>query len=151
MCAAATQSDLEAELSNLLHHLYRLGELCKTHLGMDRFYESLVSSDDLRAARAAMWARTFDTHDIVAVASVGDVYSEFYTEMYGVLVWKPLEALPEQTDKYKRHLDYRYYLQNRPVLDTTRRAFDALAAQLQDVSNATTHAPISGRDDTSEE
>jgi hypothetical protein len=29
MCAAPTVADLEDELSNMLHQLYRLGELCR--------------------------------------------------------------------------------------------------------------------------
>jgi hypothetical protein len=85
-----------------------------------------------------MWARTFDTHDTVVVASVGDVFSDFWTELWGVLVWKPLASLPEQVDNHGhgRHLDYRDVLQGRAVLDTTRRAFDAMAALLDSRAEA---------------
>jgi hypothetical protein len=143
MCFAGTQAQLEEELSNTLHHLYRLSELCKRRLdeclgGVTknelnrRYSELLESTNDLRAARAAMWARSFDTHESVVVASPKDAYSNYYTNMYGVLVWKPLEDLPEQIDKHNlgRHIDYRDLLQGRPVLDTIRRAFDAMASTL---------------------
>jgi hypothetical protein len=50
--------------------------------------------------------------------------------MYGVLVWKPLPSLPQSTDKYVPHLDYATELEGKPVLDTMRRAFDALAGLL---------------------
>jgi hypothetical protein len=134
MCAAPTVADLEDELSNLLHQLHRLGELCRWRLGTPTgtkltpkdFGVMLAGSDHLRAARAAMWARTFDTHDLVVVASPADLFSDFYTEMFGVLGWQPLA----QTDPDGRHLDYAAVLEGLPVLDTIRRAFDAMAGLL---------------------
>lgn len=137
MCAAPTVADLEDELSNMLHQLYRLGELCRWRLGPagtklspQTFGAVLAGSDDLRAARAAMWARRFDTHELVVVASLADLMSDFFTELYGVLAWQPLASLPEQIDPDGRHLDYADVLEGRPVLDTTRRAFDAMAGLL---------------------
>jgi hypothetical protein len=143
MCAAPTQGELHDELSNVLHHLYRLAELCKhrRNLTSKTFYGKngpLTASNDLRAARAIAWVRKFDTHDTAVVAAPGDVYSNFYTMMYGVLVWKPLAQLPEQIDSagHDRHLDYENQLKDPvtgarlPVLDTIRRAFDAMAALL---------------------
>jgi hypothetical protein len=134
MCAAPTVADLEDDLSSLLQQLYRLGELCRWRLGTPAgtklnpkdFGAVLSGSDDLRAARAAMWARRFDTHDLVVVASLADLYSDFYTDMYGVLAWQPLA----QTDPDGRHLDYAAVLEGRPVLDTIRRAFDAMTGLL---------------------
>ena len=71
MSVAKTPGDLEDELSNMLHHLYRLGELCRWRLGppgdpLDKkeFGKVLLGSDDLRAARAAMWVRNDDTHNL---------------------------------------------------------------------------------------
>ena len=63
---------------------------------------------------------------------MGDVFPDYFTAMYGVLVWKPLASLPEQIDRrsHDRDLDYASLLENRSVLGTTRRAFDALAALL---------------------
>jgi hypothetical protein len=37
---------------------------------------------------------------------------------------------PGAIDKYDRHLDYASFLENRSVLGTSRRAFDAMAALL---------------------
>jgi hypothetical protein len=132
ICEATTPADAEDEFSNALNHMYRLNELGKNRLGKDAFHNKLLGSDDLRAARAAIWARTFDVHDVVAAAAMGDVYSDYFTAMYGVLVWKPLASLPDQTDKWghDRHLDYASFLENRSVLGTSRRAFDAMATLL---------------------
>jgi hypothetical protein len=130
VCAATTPADAENEFSSMLDWLYRLNELGKNRLGEDALHKKLRGPDDLRAARAAIWARTFDVHDVVAVAAMGDVYPDYYTAMYGVLVWKPLASLPQQTDKWDRHLDYASFLENRGVLGTSRRAFDAMAALL---------------------
>lgn len=130
VCAATTPTDAENEFSSMLDWLYRLNELGKRRLGDKTFHQRMVGSDDLRAARAAIWARTFDVHRVVAVAAMGDVFSDYFTAMFGVLVWKPLASLPEQIDKYDRHLDYASFLENRSVLGTSRRAFDAMAALL---------------------
>jgi hypothetical protein len=126
MRVASTVGDHEDELSNLLQHLYKLGELVRkrrgfTKNGLKQFLHG-SANPDLRAAGAAMWARTFDTHDTMVVVLVGDLYTDTYGEM--LASWKPLT----QTDNYGRHYDYAKLLKDRPVLDTTRRAFDAMAA-----------------------
>jgi hypothetical protein len=56
------------------------------------------------------------------------VYSNVYTAMYGVLVWKlaadmPFINVPTDPAPYA---DYRANLENRPVLDSMRAAFDGL-------------------------
>jgi hypothetical protein len=155
-----TVADLEDELSNLLHQLYRLGELCRWRLGPagtklspQAFGAALAGADDLRAARAAMWTRRFDTHDLVVVAAPADLYSDFCTNMYGVLAWQPLVSLPEQTDPDGRHLDYADVLEGRAVLDTMRRAFDAMAGlpspaaagQRQPADHPAARQPAAGR------
>jgi hypothetical protein len=127
MCEATTEDALMAELSNLLHHLFRLRELCKDRL--TGFYVTERSTGDLRAARGAGWARNFDTHQLFAAGSQQSVYSNYYTAMYGVLVWKPLSSLPISIDQTgnNRHLDYAAELEGKTILDTLRHAFDAMA------------------------
>jgi hypothetical protein len=140
MCAATMVGDLEDELSNMLHHLYRLGELCRWRLGQmpgkqlgkKEFGERLrCGSDDLRAARAAMWVRNDDTHNlfvqVTAPAALADVFPEYFTAMFGTLVWQPLTKTDPAAG---RHKDYADTLKGREVLGTTRRAFDALAGLL---------------------
>jgi hypothetical protein len=132
ICTATTSADAEDAFSSALDWLYRLNELGKRRLRDHVFHKRLLGSDDLRGARAAVWARTFDVHDVVAVASMEAVFPDYFTAMLGVLVWKPLASLPEQTDRWghDRHLDYASFLENRSVLGTSRRAFDAMAALL---------------------
>jgi hypothetical protein len=135
MCQAETEDALAAELSNLLHHLFRLRELCVRRLGPG-FYATAAASSDLRAAMGACWARNFDTHEVYAPADVsedgyGDFYSDYYTALYGVVLWKPLAQLPRQQDPgHHREVDYVAELEGKPVLDTLRRAFDGLAGLL---------------------
>ena len=134
MVGSPNLADLDGELSNLLHQLYRLGELCRrrlapagARLSPKAFGAMLTGSRGLRAARAAMWARGLDTHDLVEVATPPDSYSDRYGDIYGAVTWRPLT----QTDPDGRHLDYANELEGRSVLDTMRRAFDALAALLR--------------------
>jgi hypothetical protein len=130
MREATAEDALMAELSNLLHHLYRLRELCKRRLGSAGFYAMERSTPELRAARAAGWARNFDTHRLFSAGSLQGVYSDFCAAIFGVLVWESLSSLPESTDKYDRHLDYEAELDGKPILDTLRNAFDAMAGLL---------------------
>jgi hypothetical protein len=126
MCAASVEEDVHAELSNALSQFYRLSELCKKKLGDDAYYQALTSSDNLRTAGAIVWARTFDTHDAIAMSQLGDRVSDYFTEMFSVPVWRSLSHLPNPYDKYGRHLDYQELLEGRIVLDTIRPSFDAL-------------------------
>ena len=130
MIQASQVEELEHELSNMLHHMYRVGEIKRSALGDDRYYRRLDSSDDLRLARAALWARTFDTHDAHVAGEISGLYSNYYTNLYGVLAWVPLSGLPPKArqDRHGRHRVYEERLANRPVLDTMRVAFDALCA-----------------------
>ncbi len=69
MCEAKDDDALMAEVSNVLHHLFRLRELCRARLSSSGLYAVDTSTADLRAARAACWARNFDTHRL----ETGDV------------------------------------------------------------------------------
>jgi hypothetical protein len=131
---AKTMQEAQDELSNVLHQLYRLGELCRwrlgqppgTKLGEKEFHKLLTSSDELRIARAAMWARTFNTHDILMPATTTyDPFGRWMPFLYGT-AFAPLA----EPDKYGRDADYAKFLEGQLVVDTTRRAFAALAALL---------------------
>lgn len=133
LCEAETDDALMAELSNLLHHLYRLRMLCINRLDKASFYMKEKSTADLRAARAAAWARNADTHQLYTLAAepAQPVYSDFYTATYGgVLVWKPRSSVPLADDQDGRSKDYKCVLEGEVVLDTLRRAFNAMACLL---------------------
>jgi hypothetical protein len=129
MCEAETDDALMAELSNLLHHMYRLRMLCISRLGKADFHAKETTAD-LRAARAASWARNADTHKLYAPAAQQTVYANVYTARYGVLVWRPRSSVPAAPDKDGRYLDYEQVLEGKVVLATLRRAFEAMAALL---------------------
>jgi hypothetical protein len=131
MCAAKNPETAEDELSNLLCQIYRLRELVRKRKfggNNERFNDALCDTLEGSTARATLWARTFDTHDAVVVGKMGDISTDYYTEMYGTLVLRPLTDLPEQSSKYGQHDDYATYLAGRAVLETARLAFDKLAA-----------------------
>ena len=135
MCQVGDVDLLRDELSNMLHHMYRLGELGARTWGLkdDRTgFNARVKA--VPGALGAMWIRTYDTHELFSVSTTGDVYSDFYTEVYGVAVWEPISAMPFANKPSKawgieRYDDYQN-LENKPVLDTMRHAFDGLASLL---------------------
>src|ERR1035437_2337087 len=49
-----------------------------------------------------MWVRNFDTHQTVVVADMDDSFTDYFTEMFGTHVWRPLADLPEQRSNYGR-------------------------------------------------
>jgi hypothetical protein len=120
-----------AELSNMLHHLYRLRELCKTRL-VDFEQQIEPQASALKLERGATWARNCDTHRLFRLPSdgVAPVYAETYGAVYGELLWRPRIELPLAPDRHGRYLDYESELEGKVIPDTLRRAFDALATLL---------------------
>jgi hypothetical protein len=120
-----------AELSNMLHHLYRLRNLCKTRL-TDFEQQIEPHAPDLKLERGATWARNCDTHQLFRIPSAGlaPVYAETYSAVYGELLWRPRTELPLAPDRHGRYLDYESELAGNVIPDTLRRAFDALVALL---------------------
>lgn len=131
MCEAQSVDDLMAELSNLLHHLCRLRDLCIGRLHDPPYFARAARSAALEAAEGASWARNLDTHQLFRTAQAADMYTDYYAELYGVLAWRPRSELPPRPDGHDRDLAYVDELEGRPVLDTLRKAFDAMAALLQ--------------------
>lgn len=115
-----------AELSNMLHHLYRLRMLCIDRL--PGFEQQIEPS--LKHERGASWARNADTHQLFRVASdkLAPVYSNTYGAVYGELLWRPRVEIPLAPDKHGRYLDYETDLEGKAIPDTMRAAFDAMAA-----------------------
>lgn len=128
---ASADDSWMAELSNMLHHLYRLRELCKTRLvGFEQQIEPQTPA--LKLERGATWARNCDTHRLFRLSSAGlaPVYAETYGAEYGELLWRPRIELPLVPDRYGRYLDYESELEGKVIPDTLSWAFDALAALL---------------------
>jgi hypothetical protein len=92
ICEAATTDELTAELSNLLHHLFRLRELYRVRM---RGHPPAALSQDVAAAVGACWARHLDTHRLFVTAADADLYSDYYTNKYGLLVWKRPRHCPQ--------------------------------------------------------
>jgi hypothetical protein len=99
-------------------------------MGDTAFFAVDASTADLREARAACWARNFDTHQLYATATLKNVYPSVYMASYGALVWNPLSSLPSTSDGSGRHLDYAGHLEGKDLLGTVRRGFAALAGLL---------------------
>lgn len=128
---ASADDSWMAELSNMLHHLYRLRELCKRRLAdFEQQIESQAPA--LKPERGATWARNCDTHRLFRLPSAGlaPVYAETYGAVYGELLWRLRAELPLTPDHHGRYLDYESELEGKAIPDTFRRAFDALAALL---------------------
>ena len=56
-----------------------------------------------------------------------DTYGDSYGDIYGAPRWN---NRPAETDKSKRHEDYRDFLEGREIISTIRSAFDAMATLL---------------------
>jgi hypothetical protein len=133
LCGATSFDEAADFLSNVLHQLYRLAELAKQASGGSKpFYERLGREAGGEVAAAALWARNFDTHAVVRVAESADMYSDYYTAMYGVLAWRSRSDLPpaDPNKTYGRDALYDACLAGRPVLDTCPVALMAVRGLL---------------------
>src|SRR5258706_3900876 len=89
---------LNDELSNMLHHIYRLGELRRRRWKASN--QNFTNADftarvqGVPGALGALWIRGYDTHEVATLSDLRDVYPGVYTAIYGVLVWMPASAMP---------------------------------------------------------
>ncbi len=131
MATDSYPGQFEDELSNLLCQLYRLAELCKKRQGVASYYAALAP---LGGARAALWVRSFDTHEMVVSVSIeGDFYTDYYTDVYpGYMAWKPRASYSPSSDKHGNDLQYESHFEGRRVSATIRSAFDQLVGLAQE-------------------
>lgn len=123
---AESANATEIELTNCLHQMYRLSELKKSagpYVNASWVPRLLT----IPGAAGAIWARTFDTHDVVQISELQDQYSDSYTDLYGVPCWKPSASFNSNPDGLGRDVDYEAHLANEPVAETLRAAFDGLS------------------------
>jgi hypothetical protein len=67
--------------------------------------------------------------EAVEVTTAADQYSNYYTNLYGVLAWRPrTDFTTEDDDGRGWHLLYDSRLEGRSVLDTLQQAAEALEA-----------------------
>jgi hypothetical protein len=134
MCLGTHADVLQDELSNALHHMYRLGELCKRQWeassGGCSAGDFIARVRQVPGALGALWIRAFDTHQLAALTELNGQYSRAQTAMVRALIWKPASAMPflVMPRDYDRYTDYLLHLSQRPVHGTLRAAFDGLAA-----------------------
>lgn len=118
-CSAQSVEEQHDEMSNMLHQFFRAVE---RRGGVDAFAKDPSAHEH---AAAVSLVRHKDTHEVVAIVDLRDVFSDTFTDLFGSLVW----ALPASVKADKRYARYdAAYLEGQPVADTLRRAFDAVIA-----------------------
>jgi hypothetical protein len=138
-CKAEDFEAAEIHVGHAMDELYRLYELAKKSPSRaDRAArdEALVKIDKGEIAGAVIWARKFRTHDsmqlsqaveAVEVSQAANRYGSYYTNLYGVLVWRPRSDFTTDDDNGRGwHLFYDTHLEGRPVLETLQQAAKAL-------------------------
>jgi hypothetical protein len=134
MCEAADSAEMRDELSNLLHHFYRLGELRSRRWAANgqKLSETNFNARvaQVPGALGALWIRSYDTHEIATVAKSRDMISDYYTKVAGILVWQCIADMPfiKPPTVAARYNDYESNLQNKPVPDALRSVFDGLVS-----------------------
>jgi hypothetical protein len=123
MVSATSRDEQLIEISNALHHMYRLGELRRREWGA-RSQGSPGFTGRVRqvpGALGSLWIRNYEVHQSAQVAEL---------DGGAVMVWRAVSSMqfivrPQDADRYA---DYTCHLEERPVLDTLRIAFDGLTA-----------------------
>jgi hypothetical protein len=132
VCQAADFATAEIHLGHAMEDLYRLYELAKqppsSRASRDAALEAV---DEGKTALAIVWARKFRTHEVVEVSRPADIYSGYYTKIYGVLAWRPRSDFTADTGGRGWHMFYDTYLEGHPVLDTLQTAASAVMALTQ--------------------
>jgi hypothetical protein len=125
MVSAEVNCDVENELTNCLQHLYRYANL-RQKLWGDTSPDLAHRFGAVPGLNGALWARAFDTHDVVQIGSFQDRVSEVIMNMLGGVFWLPSADFTSNADGAGRHLDYENHLADKDAAATLRRAFDGL-------------------------
>jgi hypothetical protein len=129
MCAASDFEAAEDHFGHALADVYSLYELAKQPPSDKAARRTaLEASEEGRIVLAVAWARTFNSHELIEVSRAADLYSDYYTELYGVLAWRPRSDFTTNHDGEGRHAFYDSLLAGKPVLDTLQKAVAALVA-----------------------
>ena len=129
LCEATDLAVAEAHLGHAMEDLYRLYELAKRPPSSKASRDTaLETTDEGKTALAIVWVRKFRIHDVMEVSQAADVYSSYYTKIYGVLVWRTRSDFKAGPDGRGWHLLYDTYLEGCPVLDTLQAAVSAVVA-----------------------
>lgn len=135
MAGATSEEAALDETSNLLHHVYRLAELTRRRVGDPSTLEDLYRRTP--GARGALWARTFDTHEVASVTVLEDRFTDTFTDLWGDVCWRQLDAAAGFADDKKgRSRDYEEHLAQHGVLDSLRAVFEGLLTTLPPPSRA---------------
>jgi hypothetical protein len=129
---------VEAHFGHALGDLYRLYELAGQPPGSETSRNSILdASTDGKLALAIAWSRKFHTHDVIEVTEPGGVFTDYYTELYGTLIWRDSSYIasvmaspkrkkpPTATDRIRASY-FQDHLAGQAVLDTLQRGIGAL-------------------------
>lgn len=122
MLGAPSEDVALCALTEILCWIYGLEEWYRNHLGT--YYTERDSRTDGQLVGGLVWARTFAQHELARTADIGDLYSDFYTSMFGVLVWRARPQLPPPNRSETRGRDafYDRHLSNQVVPETIATA-----------------------------
>lgn len=90
-----SEDDALNAVGNALKWVHTLEEGHCTRLGSKKYFGERQKHREGLIVGGMTWARRFEHHDLVRIADLGDQYSDHYTAMYGVLVWR--RQLPPNT------------------------------------------------------
>lgn len=119
IATATSMEDSVIALGEALNWAHSLEDWHRKRLGNNRYSKERGSRTDGQIVGGLTFARNFDHHDLVTVAAMGDVYTDFFTEMFGTLVWRDkLPPPPNPRIVHGRDKFYAQHLADKAVLDT---------------------------------
>lgn len=116
---AKSEDDSMAALSNALDLIHSLDEYHRERLGKHRYWNELEARREGQIVGALTYVRGFDHHKLaISTTSLGDRYSDFVTEMVGVLVWRDELPFSDRNKPHGRDVLYQSHVASKPVPDT---------------------------------
>jgi hypothetical protein len=126
MLAAHSEDDALCALAEILCWIYGLEEWWRRTLGASIYYTERDNRTDGQLVGGLVWARRFAQHELARTADIGDRYSDFLTETFGVLVWRSRSQLPtrkrNRSQTHRRDAFYDQHLADQVVPETIATA-----------------------------
>lgn len=133
LLAAADEQEALVALGEALEWLHSLEELHRERLNGKRYFAERSRTPEGKTTGALVYARGAMHHRVVNWSPLGEAHSDYYTDMYGVLVWVDSAPEPDPTGK-GRDAYFDTLVAGKPVPDTLNNAYRFLTELITKVT-----------------
>lgn len=119
IAGATSENEALNAMGEALKWVHSLEEWYRERLGDRNYFAERAQRHDGQLVGGLVYARMFEHHEIVEVADLDDRWTDIWTDLYGVLVWRQQLPPPKKPGLVKgRDVFYERHAADKLVLET---------------------------------